>query len=83
MLRLRSPLPSALSLVLLSSLTACSEAPQWTGSVQTRAAELLGMTFRSFRYFAKKYSLNAKEQGAERYDEEQDSPRTVIAGGSN
>jgi two-component system response regulator PilR (NtrC family) len=25
--------------------------------VQTRAAELLGMTFRSFRYFAKKYDL--------------------------
>ena len=25
--------------------------------VQTRAAELLGMSFRSFRYFAKKYSL--------------------------
>jgi len=27
------------------------------GGVQTRAAELLGMTFRSFRYFAKKYDL--------------------------
>jgi two-component system response regulator PilR (NtrC family) len=25
--------------------------------VQTRAAELLGMSFRSFRYFAKKYQL--------------------------
>jgi two-component system response regulator PilR (NtrC family) len=25
--------------------------------VQTRAAELLGMSFRSFRYFAKKYHL--------------------------
>ncbi|HYV18031.1 MAG TPA: helix-turn-helix domain-containing protein [Verrucomicrobiae bacterium] len=25
--------------------------------VQTRAAELLGMSFRSFRYFAKKYNL--------------------------
>jgi two-component system response regulator PilR (NtrC family) len=25
--------------------------------IQTRAAELLGMTFRSFRYFAKKYRL--------------------------
>ncbi len=27
------------------------------GGVQTRAAERLGMTFRSFRYFAKKYGL--------------------------
>jgi hypothetical protein len=25
--------------------------------VQARAARLLGMTFRSFRYFAKKYDL--------------------------
>jgi len=32
------------------------------GGVQTRAAELLGMTFRSFRYFAKKYDLNKKEK---------------------
>jgi two-component system response regulator PilR (NtrC family) len=28
-----------------------------SGGVQTRAAEQLGMTFRSFRYFAKKYEL--------------------------
>jgi two-component system response regulator PilR (NtrC family) len=33
------------------------EAMERSGGVQTRAAELLGMTFRSFRYFAKKYSL--------------------------
>jgi two-component system response regulator PilR (NtrC family) len=33
------------------------EALACTGSVQTHAAELLGMTFRSFRYFAKKYGL--------------------------
>ncbi len=33
------------------------KAMEQTGGVQTRAAELLGMTFRSFRYFAKKYSL--------------------------
>ena len=33
------------------------EAMERSGSVQTRAAELLGMTFRSFRYFAKKYVL--------------------------
>jgi two-component system response regulator PilR (NtrC family) len=29
-----------------------------SGGVQTRAAELLGMTFRSFRYFAKKYRIS-------------------------
>jgi two-component system response regulator PilR (NtrC family) len=27
------------------------------GGVQVKAAELLGMTFRSFRYYAKKYNL--------------------------
>ncbi len=27
------------------------------GGVQSRAAEILGMSFRSFRYYAKKYSL--------------------------
>lgn len=33
------------------------EALHKTGGVQTRAAELLKMSFRSFRYFAKKYDL--------------------------
>jgi len=33
------------------------EALERARGVQTRAAELLGMTFRSFRYFAKKYRL--------------------------
>jgi two-component system, NtrC family, response regulator PilR len=33
------------------------EALQRANGVQTRAAELLGMSFRSFRYFAKKYHL--------------------------
>ncbi len=33
------------------------ESMERTGGVQTRAAELLGMTFRSFRYFAKKYTF--------------------------
>jgi two-component system response regulator PilR (NtrC family) len=33
------------------------EAMDRSGGVQTKAAELLGMTFRSFRYFAKKYEL--------------------------
>ena len=34
-----------------------NEALNRTHGVQTRAAELLGMSFRSFRYFAKKYNL--------------------------
>ncbi len=34
-----------------------NEALSRTNGVQTRAAELLGMSFRSFRYFAKKYNL--------------------------
>src|SRR4030095_6966053 len=34
-----------------------SEALTRSNGVQTRAAELLGMSFRSFRYFAKKYNL--------------------------
>jgi transcriptional regulator with GAF, ATPase, and Fis domain len=28
-----------------------------SGGVQTKAAELLGMSFRSFRYYAKKFNL--------------------------
>jgi two-component system response regulator PilR (NtrC family) len=39
------------------------EAMDRSGGVQTRAAELLGMTFRSFRYFAKKYELAAARDG--------------------
>ena len=39
------------------------EALERTGSVQTHAAELLGMTFRSFRYFAKKYRLTGRDDG--------------------
>jgi len=34
------------------------------GGVQTRAAERLGMTFRSFRYFAKKFGLTGRESGS-------------------
>jgi two-component system response regulator PilR (NtrC family) len=34
-----------------------AEALRRAGGVQVRAAELLGMTFRSFRYYAKKYNL--------------------------
>jgi len=39
-----------------------------TGGVQTRAADLLGMTFRSFRYYAKKAGLTG--DGGERNDDE-------------
>ncbi|HEY0788912.1 MAG TPA: sigma-54 dependent transcriptional regulator, partial [Thermoanaerobaculia bacterium] len=35
-----------------------------TGGVQTQAAELLGMSFRSFRYYAKKYNLIPREEKA-------------------
>ena len=34
-----------------------AEALKRTGGVQVRAAELLGMSFRSFRYYVKKYNL--------------------------
>ena len=42
-----------------------------TGAVQTHAAEMLGMTFRSFRYFAKKYELTGRNEakGAEATEE--------------
>jgi transcriptional regulator with GAF, ATPase, and Fis domain len=36
-----------------------------TGGVQTQAAELLRMSFRSFRYYAKKYELIARERESE------------------
>jgi two-component system response regulator PilR (NtrC family) len=49
------------------------EAMQRCGGVQTRAAEMLGMTFRSFRYFAKKYDLNAKEQAKSRTEADSES----------
>ena len=35
------------------------------GGVQTKAAERLGMTFRSFRYFAKKYGLTSRGSGGD------------------
>jgi two-component system, NtrC family, response regulator PilR len=43
-----------------------------TGGVQKRAAELLGMSFRSFRYYAKKYDLNVREIRREARAEEKD-----------
>lgn len=45
------------------------EAMERSSGVQTRAADLLGMTFRSFRYFAKKYSLG-REYGVSADDVE-------------
>ena len=47
-----------------------TQAMQRSSAVQTRAAELLGMTFRSFRYFAKKYSLTREAAGAQESAEE-------------
>jgi transcriptional regulator with GAF, ATPase, and Fis domain len=35
------------------------------GGVQTQAAELLRMSFRSFRYYAKKYELIARDRDGE------------------
>jgi len=38
------------------------EALRRAQGVQTRAAEILGMSFRSFRYFAKKYRLGERKE---------------------
>ena len=46
------------------------EAMRRSGGVQTRAAEILGMTFRSFRYFAKKYGLSREDCVADSRTEE-------------
>ncbi len=45
------------------------QALERTGGRQTQAAELLGMTFRSFRYFAKKGGLATGRPGSESADE--------------
>ncbi len=52
------------------------EALDRCGGVQTKAAELLHMSFRSFRYYAKKYNLVHKEEmyGEESGSEASDSP---------
>ncbi len=47
------------------------EALDRCGGVQTKAAELLHMSFRSFRYYAKKYSLVHRE---EMYEGEEEEP---------
>jgi two-component system response regulator PilR (NtrC family) len=41
-----------------------SQALERCDGVQTRAAELLGMSFRSFRYYAKKAGLTGGEEEA-------------------
>ena len=41
------------------------QALERTGGVQTQAAELLRMSFRSFRYYAKKYDLIPRDREAE------------------
>ncbi len=58
------------------------EALERTGSVQTHAAELLGMTFRSFRYFAKKYRLTGRDDGPTSEATEQ-CEVAVVAGDGN
>jgi two-component system response regulator PilR (NtrC family) len=51
------------------------EAMDRSGSVQTRAAEILGMTFRSFRYFAKKYAITGRDGAV---TEAPDDPRSGL-----
>ncbi len=58
------------------------EALERTGSVQTHAAELLGMTFRSFRYFAKKYRLTGRDDVRSPEDAES-LEAAVVAGDGN
>ncbi len=41
-----------------------AQALERTGGTQTQAAELLGMTFRSFRYYARKMGLTGPEEDA-------------------
>jgi len=61
------------------------EAMHRSSSVQTRAAELLGMTFRSFRYFAKKYDLTNKNGGqtADAGSEAKEVEAPVLVGETN
>jgi two-component system response regulator PilR (NtrC family) len=58
------------------------EAMESSDGVQTRAAELLGMTFRSFRYFAKKYGLTGRD-GNLTPEAERGEPSPVLAGEQN
>ena len=58
------------------------EALERAGSVQTHAAELLGMTFRSFRYFAKKYRLTGRDEGQTAEEPESREVATVAGDGN-
>jgi DNA-binding NtrC family response regulator len=55
------------------------EAMHRSGGVQTRAAEFLGMTFRSFRYFGKKYNLTG-DAASVGEDPDQEPEATQVAG---
>lgn len=46
------------------------QALERTGWVQTNAAELVGMTFRSFRYYAKKLGIHVRSKGQTKAEEE-------------
>ena len=46
------------------------QALERTGGVQTQAAELLGMSFRSFRYYAKKAGLATGRGAGDAEDDE-------------
>ncbi len=50
-----------------------SEALERTNWVQTQAAELLGMSFRSFRYYAKKAGLTGRKEKADGNGQEGDT----------
>ncbi|MBZ5640773.1 MAG: sigma-54 dependent transcriptional regulator [Acidobacteriia bacterium] len=60
------------------------EAMERSSGVQTRAAEMLGMTFRSFRYFGKKYGLTVRDatQGADATLDTVDGEAWVARAGS-
>jgi two-component system response regulator PilR (NtrC family) len=59
------------------------EAMERSGGVQTRAAELLGMTFRSFRYFAKKYTLSGRGTASDAEGSHHEDDAAVLAAESN
>jgi two-component system response regulator PilR (NtrC family) len=57
------------------------EAMRRSGGVQTRAAEMLSMTFRSFRYFAKKYDFTREAAHADETPEESPAEGDVARAG--
>ena len=58
------------------------EAMERSDGIQTHAAEMLGMTFRSFRYFAKKYDLIQRDgsSGAEGDEDGAEEEAHAVAG---